>query len=157
MLALALAATVEDAKIQEKNPGGRPEKVKDEDALTNKDLEIMALLAAGCSQEVAAGLAGIDRKTIHRNLDSGRLRRFTKAARERVESIAVIAADIIHAELKKGNVEVAMQVLKGLNIMKLSVNAPKEKTKERSIAEETVDNEGRTTRRVIREREVEGD
>lgn len=145
---------MEDAPVQIKNPGGRPAKVHTDDELTERDFQIMTLVASGMAKETVAQIAGIDRKTLYKLLDSESMQRLQKAARKRLESVANLATDIIHNELAKGNVEVAMQVLKGLNVMKQSVNQ-KEKTKEKTTAEEIVDSGGKRTRRIIKEQEYQ--
>lgn len=145
---------VEELPLVEKSKGGGHLKKADGDDLSAKDLEILALLACGTEKTVTASLAGIDRRTIYRLLDSERVERLTKGAKKRLASLAPLAVEIIHAELVKGNIEVAQSVLKGLAIMKTSVNTNSGKEKVTSVAEEIVENDGKTTKRVIRSHET---
>ena len=143
---------IEELPVLDKNPGGRPAKSMDKNDLSDKDVQIMTLLACGIEKTVIASIAGVDRRTLYRLLDSERVQRFTEGARKRVASLAPLAAEILHAELLKGNVEVAKSILKGLSIMKTSVNQ-KQGEKEKTTAEEIIDSTGRTTRRIIKETE----
>lgn len=105
------------------------------------------------STAATANLVGVDPKTIYRLLDSGRVKRLTIAARRRLSALAPLAVEIIHSELVKGNTQIAGEVLRGLSIMRTSVNDPANKVKQRSIAEEIVDTGSgqRTTRRTVDE------
>ena len=143
---------VEELPVQEVSKGGGHLKKKDSEELSEKDIQVLTMLACGVEKTVAANIAGVDRKTIYRLLDSERVDRMTKAAKKRLTALAPLAVEIIHSELVKGNVEVAQQVLKGLAIMRTSVNNKDASVKERSIAEEILENDGRVTRRVTKER-----
>jgi len=145
---------IEELPMVEESKGGGHLKKTDGEDLSKKDLEILALLACGTEKTVTASLAGIDRRTIYKLLDSDRVERLTKGAKKRLASLAPLAVEIIHAELVKGNVEVAQQVLKGLAIMKTSVNNNSGKEKVTSVAEEIIEDGGKTTKRVIRSRET---
>jgi len=145
---------IEELPMVEMSKGGGHLKKTEGDDLSKKDLEILALLACGTEKTVTASLAGIDRRTIYKLLDSERVERLTKGAKKRLASLAPLAVEIIHAELVKGNVEVAQQVLKGLAIMKTSVNTNSGKEKVTSVAEEIIEDGGKTTKRVIRSRET---
>lgn len=144
---------VEELPVIEKSKGGGHLKSEKTDDLNTKDLDILAMLALGADKTTVAALMNIDRKTIYRLLDSDRVERLTKGARKLLSSLAPLAVEIVHAELVKGNVEVAQAVLKGLNIMRQSVNSGEAKLKVSTVAEEIVDNDGKTTKRIIRSRE----
>lgn len=143
---------VEELPMVPASKGGGHLKKKDSDALSARDLQILSMLACGIEKTVAANIAGIDRKTIYNLLDTERVERMTKGAKKRLAALAPLAVEIIHSELVKGNVEVAQQVLKGLAIMKTSVNSGNSNVKERSIAEEIVENDGKVTRKITKER-----
>jgi hypothetical protein len=121
--------------------------------LSARDVEILSTLMCGMSTAATANLVGVDPKTIYRLLDSGRVKRLTIAARRRLSALAPLAVEIIHSELVKGNTQIAGEVLRGLSIMRTSVNDPANKVKQRSIAEEIVDTGSgqRTTRRTVDE------
>ena len=139
---------------QPKVPGGRPKATPQDMALTVKDVEILTLLAKGAKKSAIALKLGISRMQLYRMLDSDRVKRALHNTRNRLESLADLAVDIIHDELLEGNVEVAQSLLKGIGAMKTSVNAGKDGKKvERSIAEEIMDADGTKTRRLIKERE----
>lgn len=142
---------VEDLPIQEKSKGGGHLKKAASEELSDRDIQVLSMLACGIEKTVAANIAGVDRSTVHRLLNNERVERLTKAAKKRLAALAPLAVEIIHSELVKGNVEVAQQVLKGLAIMRTSVNAKDGNVKERSIAEETIENDGKVTRRIIKE------
>jgi hypothetical protein len=142
---------VEELPIVEVSKGGGHLKKQDSDELSKKDLEVLSMLACGIEKTVAANIAGIDRSTVHRLLNTERVERLTKGAKKRLAALAPLAVEIIHSELVKGNVEVAQQVLKGLAIMKTSVNGGASNVKERSCAEEIIENDGKVTRRVTKE------
>lgn len=145
---------IEELPELEKSKGGGHLAKKNSDDLSAKDLEVLSLLACGVDKTVTANLVGIDRRTIYKLLDSERVERLTKGAKKRLSSLAPLAVEIIHSELVKGNIEVAQSVLKGLNIMRASVNAGDSKVKVTSVAEEIVENDGKTTKRVIRSKET---
>lgn len=145
---------VEEMPMIEKSKGGGHLSKGDTDNLSSKDLEVLSLLACGVDKTVTANLVGIDRRTIYKLLDSERVERLTKGAKKRLASLAPLAVEIIHSELVKGNIEVAQSVLKGLAIMKTSVNNGAAKEKITSVAEEIVENNGKTTKRVIRSQET---
>lgn len=154
-IAASVPQSLEELPVQPKNIGGRPKKEIASDDITSKDIEVMTLMACGMDKTAVANIAGINRTQLYRLLDSDRAQRFMSASKKRIEVCAALAAEIIHSELVKGNVEVAMQVAKGLNLLKQSVNSP-DKKKERTTAEEIVEGD-RKTRRVIRETEVDSD
>jgi len=143
---------VEELPMVPASKGGGHLKKKDSDELSSRDLQVLSMLACGIEKTVAANIAGIDRKTIYNLLDTDRVERMTKGAKKRLAALAPLAVEIIHSELVKGNVEVAQQVLKGLAIMKTSVNSGNSNVKERSIAEEIVENDGKVTRKITKER-----
>ena len=144
---------VEELPVLEKSKGGGHLKKESSEELNAKDLDILSMLALGADKTTVAALMNIDRKTIYRLLDSDRVERLTKGARKLLSSLAPLAVEIVHAELVKGNVEVAQAVLKGLNIMRQSVNSGEAKLKLSTVAEEIVENDGRTTKRIIKSRE----
>lgn len=143
---------VEELPMVEKSQGGGHLKKQDSEDLSAKDLELLSMLACGIEKTVAANIAGVDRRTVHRLLNTDRVNRLTGAAKKRLASLAPLAVEIIHSELVKGNVEVAQQVLKGLAIMKTSVNGSNSNVKERSCAEEIIEHDGKVTRRVTKEK-----
>ena len=145
---------VDELPAIEKSKGGGHLSKGDSDTLSAKDLEVLSLLACGVDKTVTANLVGIDRRTIYKLLDSERVERLTKGAKKRLASLAPLAVEIIHSELVKGNIEVAQSVLKGLAIMKTSVNTNGAKEKITSIAEEIVENNGKTTKRLTRSQEI---
>jgi len=145
---------IEELPMISESKGGGHLKKTDSDDLSKKDIEILSLLACGTEKTVTAALVGIDRRTIYKLLDSERVERLTKGAKKRLASLAPLAVEILHAELVKGNVEVAQSILKGLAIMKTSVNGGTSKEKVSSIAEEIVEGDGTTTKRIIKSREV---
>lgn len=145
---------IEELPMVEASKGGGHLKKNDDDDLSKKDLEVLSLLACGIEKTTTANIAGVSRSGIYKLLDSGRVERLTKGAKKRLAALAPLAVEIIHSELVKGNVEVAQQVLKGLAIMKTSVNSSDGKTKVTSVAEEIVENDGKTTKRVIRSQET---
>lgn len=142
---------IENLPEQPVSKGGGHLKKKDSKELSDRDIQVLSMLACGIEKTVAANIAGVDRSTVHRLLNNERVERLTKAAKKRLAALAPLAVEIIHSELVKGNVEVAQQVLKGLAIMRTSVNAKDGNVKERSIAEETIENDGKVTRRIIKE------
>lgn len=145
---------IEELPMVEKSKGGGHLVKTESDDLNQKDLEILSMLSLGADKTTIAALMDVDRKTIYRLLNSGRVDRLTKGAKKLVSSLAPLAAELLRSEIAKGNIEVAQAVLKGLNIMRASVNAGETKTKVTSVAEEIVDNDGKTTKRVIRSRET---
>jgi hypothetical protein len=145
---------IEELPMVEKSKGGGHLAKEDSEDLNQKDLEILSMLSLGADKTTIAALMDVDRKTIYRLLNSGRVDRLTKGAKKLVSSLAPLAAELLRSEIAKGNIEVAQAVLKGLNIMRASVNSGEAKTKITSVAEEIVDNDGKTTKRVIRSRET---
>lgn len=154
-IAPLLGIPIEDLPMVESRGGRHLEKAPSEE-LTPKDMEVMTLLACGVEKTVIANLIGVDRRTIHKMLSTERVCRFLGGAKKRLSALAPLAVEIIHSELVKGNVGVAEKVLKGLALLKNSANHPDSRLKERSTAEEIVDREGKTTRRVTKEREIDG-
>ena len=139
--------------VQSKGGGHLIPKGDPSEELSGRDVEILSILMCGMSAGATANLVGVDPKTIYRLLDSGRVKRLTIAARRRLSALAPLAVEIIHSELVKGNTQIAGEVLRGLSIMRTSVNDPANKVKQRSIAEEIVDTGSgqRTTRRTVDE------
>jgi hypothetical protein len=148
---------IEEYPMVEKSKGGGHLKKTDEvcDDLSEKDFEAMIYIASGLDKTKVANLVGCDRRTLYRLLNSERVERFTKGAKKRLAALAPLAVELIHNALLNGDLEVAKDVLKGMNVMRSSVNAGDAKVKERSIAEEIVEANGKTTRKLTKEREVD--
>lgn len=131
-------------------PGKSVRKYQKDLALNASDERILTFLCAGMNKQFVAELEGITRTDLYRLLDSKRLDKIKGNAENRLNALLELVVMVIHKALLNGDVNTAMQIAKGLGLLKQNKgneNAQKYKT----TLERILEKDGKETQRVIKE------
>lgn len=150
---------IKEAKARKRKPGrprGRPKRKYQRDLVLNdSDERVLSFLCAGMNKEMVADLEGITRRDLYRLLDSKRLAKIKDNAENRLQALTELTVMVLHKALLKGDTQVALNIAKGLGMLKQNKNNENAKVHKTTL-ERILERDGnKETQRVIQEKEDE--
>lgn len=149
-----LKELIQHSQLQ-KRPRGRPpgksvRKYQKDLALNASDERVLTFLCAGMNKNLVAELEGITRSDLYRLLDSKRLDKIKGNAENRLNALLELVVMVIHKALLNGDVNTALQIAKGLGLLKQN-KGNESAQKYKTTLERILEKDGKETQRIIKE------